>query len=98
MNTFPQKNSVLIIDNAQIHHDEYLVNLVELVGCKIIYLPPYSPDLNPIKTAFSSIKGWLKRHRSYVEECSDPYFALTIACAQITPSMTRSFFQKSLYL
>ena len=98
MNTFPQKNSVLVMDNAQIHHDEYLVNLVESVGCKIIYLPPYSPDFNPIETAFSSIKSWLKRHRSYVEEWFDPYFALTIACAQITSNMAHSYFQKSLYL
>ena len=80
MNPFLQKNSILVMDNAQIHHDEYLVNLVESVGCKIIYLPPYSPDLNPIETAFSSIKSWLKRYRSYVEECFDSYFILTIAC------------------
>jgi len=99
MNAFPQQNSVLVMDNAQIHHDEYLVNLIESIGCKIIYLPPYSPDLNPIETAFSSIKSyWIKRHRNFVSECSDPYFALTIACAQVTPSMARSYFQKSLYL
>jgi transposase len=98
MNPFPGKNSVLVMDNAQIHHDEYLVNLVESVGCKIIYLPPYSPDLNPIETAFSLIKSWLKRYKHFVRECSDPYFALTIACAQITPHIARSYFQKSLYL
>ena len=49
MNTFSQKNSVLVMDNTQIHHDEYLVNLVESVGCKIIYFPPYPPDFNPIE-------------------------------------------------
>ena len=98
MNSYPNKHSVLVLDNAQIHHDEYLVNLVESVGCKIIYLPPYSPDFNPIETAFSSIKSWLKRHKRFVRECSDPYFALTIACAQITPNMAYSYFQKSLYL
>ncbi|CAB4491539.1 unnamed protein product [Rhizophagus irregularis] len=98
MNAFPQQNNVLVMDNAQIHHDEYLVNFIESIGCKIIYLPPYSPDLNPIETAFSSIKSWIKRHRNFVSECSDPYFALTIACAQVTPSMSRSYFQKSLYL
>jgi len=98
MNPFPQKNSVLVMDNAQIHHDEYLVNLVESIGCKVIYLPPYSPDMNPIETAFSSIKSWLKRHRHFVKRCSDSYFALTIACAHITPYMAQTYFQKSLYL
>jgi transposase len=98
MNPFPQKNSVLVMDNAQIHHNEFLVNFIESVGCKILFLPPYSPDLNPIEIAFSSIKSWLKKNRNYIENCSDPYFALTIACAQVTPAMSYSFFQKSLYL
>ena len=98
MNPFPQKNSVLVMDNAQIHHDEFLVSFIESIGCKILFLPPYSPDLNPIETAFSSIKSWLKKNRDYVENCSDSYFALTVAYAQITSVMARSFFQKSLYL
>jgi transposase len=98
MNPFPQKNSVLVMDNAQIHHNEFLVNFIESIGCKVLFLPPYSPDFNPIEFAFSSIKNWLKRNRIYVENYSDPYFALIIACAQITPSMAQSFFQKSLYL
>ena len=71
---------------------------MESVGCKIIYLSLYSSDLNPIETAFSSIKSWLKRYRSYIKEYSDPFFVLTIACAQITPNMAYSYFQKSLYL
>lgn len=98
MNPFPQKNSVLVMDNVQIHHNEFLVNFIESIGCKILFLSPYSPDLNPIETAFSSIKNWLKKNRNYIENCSDPYFALTTACAQVTPAMSRSFFQKSLYL
>jgi transposase len=98
MNSFPQKNSVLVMDNAQIHHDEFLVNFIESIGCKVLFFLPYSPDFNPIETAFSVIKSWLKRNRNYVENCSDPYFSLTVACAQITPFMAHSFFQKSLYL
>ena len=31
-------------------------------GAKLIYLPPYSPDLNPIEEAFSFMKAWLRRH------------------------------------
>jgi transposase len=33
-------------------------------GAKLIFLPPYSPDFNPIKQAFSSIKAWLRRHEA----------------------------------
>ncbi|PKB97738.1 hypothetical protein RhiirA5_246943, partial [Rhizophagus irregularis] len=32
MNAFPQQNNVLVMDNAQIHHDEYLVNFIESIG------------------------------------------------------------------
>jgi len=87
MNPFPQKNSVLILDNTQIYHNKFLVNFIESIRCKILFLSPYSPDLNPIETAFSSIKNWLKRNRNYIESYSDPYFALIVACAQITPIM-----------
>jgi transposase len=34
------------------------------VGAKLIYLPPYSPDFNPIEQAFHSIKAWLRRHEA----------------------------------
>jgi hypothetical protein len=35
-----------------------------LLGAKLIYLPPYSPDFNPIEQAFHSIKAWLRRHEA----------------------------------
>jgi hypothetical protein len=50
---------------------------------RLIYLPAYSPDLNPIEEAFSCVKTWLRSHRDYVlgelggtDEC-DPYHMLT---------------------
>ena len=33
-------------------------------GAKLIYLPPYSPDFNPIEQTFHSIKAWLRRHEA----------------------------------
>ena len=33
-------------------------------GAKLIYLPPYSPDFNPIEQAFHSLKAWLRRHEA----------------------------------
>jgi len=35
-----------------------------VLGAKLIYLPPYSPDLNPIEQTFHSIKAWLRRHEA----------------------------------
>ena len=60
MNPFPRKNSVIIMDNAKIHHDEVLIESIEEIGGKVIYLPSYSPDFNPIETAFHHLKLSLK--------------------------------------
>src|SRR3954469_21797230 len=98
MNPFSQKNSVLVMDNAQIHHDEFLVNFIESIGCKVIFLSPYSPDFNPIETAFSTIKSWIKHNRDFMKACNDPLYALLVACSQITPQMAQSYFEASIYV
>jgi hypothetical protein len=55
MNPYPRKNSVLVMDNASVHHFDGLHDLVEEKGIQLCYLPPYSPDLNPIEEAFSAM-------------------------------------------
>jgi len=40
MNPFPGKNSVLVMNNAKIHHDDEMVNVIERSGCRVLYLPP----------------------------------------------------------
>lgn len=72
MRPFPQDRSVLILDNCAIHKSDTLRQMVEAkgvfiaqsvvflslmwTGCKLIFLPPYSPDLNPIEESFSACK------------------------------------------
>jgi hypothetical protein len=97
MNPYPEKNSVIVLDNAKIHHDENLVEILEELGCRVIFLPPYSPDFNPIEMAFGTIKSWMKRNRDFMNACIDPIHALMIACAQITSEMSRNYFQGSIY-
>ena len=48
MNSFPQKNSVLILDNASIHKSFQFYELMAITGIKIEFLPAYSPDFNPV--------------------------------------------------
>ncbi len=98
MNPFPGKNSVLIMDNAKIHHDNEMVNVIERSGCRVLYLPPYSPDYNPIETAFSTIKIWIRKNRDFMESCTNPEFAIMAACSQITSEMAKSYFEKSNYI
>lgn len=51
------KGSVLVLDNARIHHGGRIQEMVEAAGCSLLYLPPYSPDFSPIELAWSWIKG-----------------------------------------
>ena len=96
MNPYPAKHSVLVMDNARIHHNEDLVTAVEDIGCRILYLPPYSPDLNPIETAFSALKSWLKRYRDLVDHF-DPTYLILVALAQTTPEIAKKYFEESIY-
>ncbi|GES91797.1 homeodomain-like protein [Rhizophagus clarus] len=98
MYPFPGPNSVLIMDNAKIHHNNDFINIVQELGGKVEFLPPYSPDLNPIETSFSVIKSWIKRHRDFMKNFDDPIHALMLACAQITLSEAMGFFSCSIYM
>lgn len=51
---------VVIMDNAAFHKSQKTKELIESVGCKIIFLPPYSPDLNPIEKFWANMKRWIK--------------------------------------
>jgi len=51
----------LIIDNASFHKDAAIKAVIEAAGCFLIYLPPYSPDLNPIEHYWHSIKNKLRK-------------------------------------
>ena len=51
----------VILDNASPHFDERVERLVYRTGAKLLYLPPYSPDLNPIENAYSKLKTLLRK-------------------------------------
>lgn len=52
---------VVVIDNASFHKSKKVIQLVETVNCRIIFLPPYSPDLNPIEHHWATVKKAIKR-------------------------------------
>lgn len=52
---------IMVMDNLMAHKTEKVRELVEGAGCEVFYLPPYSPDFNPIEEAFSKIKGILRK-------------------------------------
>jgi transposase len=53
-------DKVIVMDNASFHKSKRTKELIEKAGCKLVYLPPYSPDLNPIERFWSWLKGKIR--------------------------------------
>ena len=52
---------LVVMDNLGAHRTEMVKELIEARGCELLFLPPYSPDLNPIEEAFSKVKNALRK-------------------------------------
>ncbi|KXZ56146.1 hypothetical protein GPECTOR_1g124 [Gonium pectorale] len=57
---YPEPNSVVIMDNCRIHKGEEVVSMIEATGAIVLFLPPYSPILNPAELIFSEMKAKLR--------------------------------------
>jgi transposase len=55
-----KRGQVVVMDNLSAHKGQRVRGLIEGEGCELIYLPPYSPDFNPIEQAFSMLKSYLR--------------------------------------
>jgi len=64
---------VVIMDNASFHKSQKTRELIESAGCNLMFLPPYSPDLNPIEKFWANMKRWIK---SRIAEFDELYEAL----------------------
>lgn len=57
-----EEGSIIGMDNASIHRTQRVRDIVAAANCWLEYLPPYSPDFNPIELSFGWLKLWVKRH------------------------------------
>lgn len=62
---------VVIMDNAAFHKSKRTRELIESVGCRLIFLPPYSPDFNPIEKFWANMKKWIKEKITQFGELYD---------------------------
>lgn len=51
---------VVILDNASFHKSKKTREIIENAGCRVIFLPPYSPDFNPIEKFWAKMKKWIR--------------------------------------
>ena len=54
---------VVVMDNRVVHKQPEVRTAIEATGAQLRFLPPYSPDFNPIEMAFAKLKGFLRAHR-----------------------------------
>ena len=105
MNKWPLPRSVLVIDDALIHKVDGIRELVEERGMRLLYLPSYSPDFNPIEHSFSSIKTWLHENRDRMDQERDEeaehgtaYSVLSQAVHSVTAEQARGWFKQCGYI
>ena len=82
--------SIAVMDNCSIHHVQEVADLFNSAGIVLLFLPPYSPDFNPIELAFSYIKYYLKDHED-IMHVVPPTQLIHAAFSSITVSMCNSW-------
>ena len=84
----------VILDNASPHCQTAVTTLLSKAGVSVIYLPPYSPHLNPIELCWSKVKNFLKRAQARTKETLSQ--SIQEALAQITQEDSLAWFRHCL--
>ena len=88
--------SVVVMDNASIHHADQIVDSLEDLGVLVYFLPPYSPDLNPIEELFSKVKS-VMRANEYVLENYDLETSILCGFISVTSEDCQNWINHSGY-
>jgi transposase len=88
------EGAIVVMDNLSAHKAPSIERLIEDAGFQLKYLPPYSPDLNPIEMMWSKVKNKLRESKARTQEglCQ----AIATALAEITPQDAKGYFQHSI--
>jgi transposase len=81
---------IVVMDNLSAHKGGRVKEIIEGRGCELLYLPPYSPDFNPIEQAFSKVKGLLRRAEARARESLIE--AMGVALCAVSAQDARGFF------
>ena len=71
------------MDNLSPHKGERVRELIEGRGCRLLYLPPYSPDLNPIEEAFAKVKALLRKVAARGRGALEPVWQIALPSASL---------------
>ena len=90
-----KENDIIIMDNMRTHHANAVTELAERLHIRILYLPPYNSDLNPIEKMWSKIKSILRKTKARTKE--DLQKAVDYAFKKISVSDCVGWFASCLY-
>jgi transposase len=86
---------VVLLDNLGSHKGEAVRRAIRAVGARLLFLPPYSPDLNPIEQVFAKIKHWMRAAQKRTIE--DTWRHLGTLVAEIQPNECQNYFENAGY-
>lgn len=91
-----QPGDIVVCDNLSAHRDSEAQKLIEAKGAQLLFLPPYSPDLNPIEAMWSKIKAFLRDAKARTEEAL--LTAIKQALDTVSPHDALGFFRHCGYM
>ena len=90
-----KSGDVVILDNLSSHKSQRAESLIRSRGAWLLFLPPYSPDLNPIEMAFSKLKAHLRK--AAARTIDDLWKAIGSICALFSPEECSNYFTAAGY-
>ena len=90
-----RRGDVVIMDNLPAHRRPAVRAAIEAAGARLLRLPPYSPDLNPIENAFAKLKAILRK--AAARSLDDLWAVIGTALPQFTPAECANLFTAAGY-
>ena len=88
-------DDIVIMDNLGSHKAKAIRQAIRSVGARLVFLPKYSPDLNPIEQMFSKLKHWLRKEAGRTAD--DVFYAIGPILKTITPLECKNYFANAGY-
>ena len=86
---------IVVMDNLGSHKSRAVRQAITATGARLWFLPPYSPDLNPIEQCFSKIKHWMRHAQK--RTIDDAWKQVGSLCSTITPTECANYFKNAGY-
>jgi len=88
-----QPGQTVVLDNLSVHKSARARQVIAAAGCRLVFLPTYSPDVNPIEQAFAKLKGLLRKAEARTIDAI--MTATHLHYPDITPADTRGFYREA---